>query len=310
MLFVLIFLGCARFGASETANDAGTPSARGTPGVSQLGEAKEGQPQTAIRPNEPTFGKVSSESAPKEPGASQSREDLEVQHQLALFTEGLVWVGIAQAVVLLITLIWIRQQAKILEKHAGHFEDLSDAAKASIQNTKRTLLAIKHQADLMYKSHVLQFRPRIVVRGGFLDSAGLGGSEALDAGRIEFVLVNIGGTDALIYKTKLIVRAVDYSEARFDLFEGATSLEELHLRPGQSETAHIPIGIESMKEIRDEISRREAGFGTGRGRVYFAGSLWYKDDLGNERSTGVFRRFDPKDHSFVAVMNSDSEYSD
>lgn len=64
-----------------------------------------------------------------------------------------------------------------------------------------------------------------------------------------------------------------------------------------------------MKNIREIVSRQFEGDFRPK-LVYFVGTVWYKDDLGIERSTGVFRKFDPKERSFLPVKDSDVEYSD
>ena len=94
------------------------------------------------------------------------------------------------------------------------------------------------------------------------------------------------------------------------LMDGATSIGEFSLNTGQGTTITIPISLEMVKNIQDEFSRRNEPLSNDRKPVYAIGNLWYKDDLGISRSTGIHRKIDPVELTFVPVENSTSEYAD
>lgn len=79
------------------------------------------------------------------PDENEKKEDIEIQKQLAKFTKGLVYVGLLQAVILFLTLIWIKKQANHLEKHAIEFKKLAEAARDSasaVLNSERAWMDI------------------------------------------------------------------------------------------------------------------------------------------------------------------------
>ena len=175
---------------------------------------------------------------------------------------------------------------------------------------RKTLKAIERQANIASESLILQFRPRIVIRGGFINGTRLADTGEHVGGCVQFVVTNSGGTNAHIYKSEFIVKVLGDSISESSLMDGAMSIGEFSLTTGQGTTITIPISLEMVKSIQDEFRRRDEPLSADRKPVYVIGDLWYKDDLGISRSTGIFRKFDPKELIFVPVENSTSEYSD
>jgi len=68
-----------------------------------------------------------------QPDKSKDDEDIRIQRKIANFTAWLVFVGAIQAGALIATLIWIRQQARLMREHAGHLNNLAIAARANAQ---------------------------------------------------------------------------------------------------------------------------------------------------------------------------------
>jgi hypothetical protein len=124
------------------------------------------------------------------------------------------------------------------------------------------------------------------------------------------VITNAGGTDAHIYKSEFIVKTLGDSITESGLMDGATSIGEFSLTAGQGTTVTIPISVEMVKNIRNEFNLRNEPSSPNRKPVYAIGGLWYRDDLGISRNTGVFRRFDANELIFMPVENSTSEYAD
>jgi hypothetical protein len=170
--------------------------------------------------------------------------------------------------------------------------------------------AIKTQAEIANRSLILQFRPRIVIRGGWVNGTNLADTKQPIGGRVQFVVTNAGGTDAHIYKSGFIVKALGDSITESGLMDGATSIGEFTLTTGQGTTVTIPISLEMVRNIQNEFHRRNEPLSADTKPVHAIGNLWYKDDLGISRSTGIFRKFDPKEMMFVPEENYTSEYSD
>jgi hypothetical protein len=279
------------------------------------------QQQASPKNNDETTPRTPSvivqEGAPSsDADGGESRENLHIQRELAQYTGLLVLVGFLQAAVLAVTLWVLRRQAtlmgrqtEILTTHAGHLESLAGTADASSKATAEMRTAIQTQAELMQKTLVLQFRPRVVIRGGFVEGTRVAETNEPNGGYVEFVIVNTGGTPAHIFRSEFVAKLVDYDIAPFNLFDGSTSLGEFSLQTGAGRTARIQISLDVVKEIQEQVRRQfEVGFSPKL--VSFSGTLWYRDDLGIERSLGVFRRFDPKERAFVPVKDSYAEYSD
>jgi hypothetical protein len=91
------------------------------------------------------------ETAASSPDSNKSKndEDVRIQRKLANFTAGLVIVGLFQAVALFLTVIWIKQQAKFLEEHAGYFKDLAEAAADNAKAAALSAQTIERQTGIM-----------------------------------------------------------------------------------------------------------------------------------------------------------------
>jgi hypothetical protein len=84
--------------------------------------------------------------------ADRSGEDIEIQRQLAKYTQNLVWVGIGQAVVLALTLVVIGLQAKLMRTHADHLKSLASAAQSNTIAAAGQLKAMQEQIEQMQES--------------------------------------------------------------------------------------------------------------------------------------------------------------
>jgi hypothetical protein len=154
----------------------------------------------------------------------------------------------------------------------------------------------------------LQFRPRLTIKGGFVDGTRTTDTKEVLGGRVEFVIINTGGTPAQVYKSQFVAKIVDYSVAQFSLFSGSVSIGEFNLRPGEGVTKKISFGLDTLEEIKKQLG--DPASIALRKPVYFVGTLSYRDDLGISRSIGVFRKFDPTQYCFVPIKDSDAEYDD
>jgi hypothetical protein len=241
--------------------------------------------------------------SPQQTNPSDADEEKDIQAKLAFYT---LLLAVFTAVLAAVSIA----QGYFLHIHGVELRTLAGAAKENAEATKETLLEIKRQADLMNKSLILQFRPKILIRGGFIDGTRLADTGEIIGGRLQFIVTNAGGTTATIYKSEFVVKTIGSSPTQTNLFDGATSLGEFSLATGQGTTVAIPISFEVIKNIRNEFDKRNEPLSVDRIPVYFIGDIWYRDDLGISRNTGVFRRFDPNEQTFMPVEKSSSEYAD
>jgi len=246
----------------------------------------------------------------------ESRENLQIQRELTRYTGLLVLVGFLQALVLGGTLFVVLRQATIMNRqteimttHAGHLERLAGTADTSSKATAEMRTAIQRQAELMQKTLILEFRPRVVIKGGYVEGIQNSDTKEPLGGRIEFVVMNTGGTPAHIFNSEFVAKVIDYDIPTFNLFEGAASIGEVTLQSGEGRTAEVPISLDLVKELREQVLNQNEIQSAWPKLVYFVGKLRYADELGIKRSVGIFRKFDPKERSFVPVKNSESEYS-
>jgi hypothetical protein len=246
----------------------------------------------------------SQESSP--PQASQKSD---TDEKLARYT---LWLAIFTAVLVGVSGVqgyFLSKQAGHLRAHAGHLDNLAEDSKTTSKAMAEMSTAISKQAEIMGKTMYLQFRPRLTIRGGFVDGTRTTNTKEVLGGRVEFVIINIGGTPAHIYKSQFVAKIVDYNIAGFSLFAGSTSIGEFSLQPGQGVTKEISFGLDALEEIRNQARKLGTANSTER-PVYFVGSLSYRDDLNISRSLSVFRKFDPQQQSFIPIKDSDAESED
>ena len=156
---------------------------------------------------------------------------------------------------------------------------------------------LKRQTEVLEQTVILQHRPRLQVRRVALD---------LELKEIAFTAVNAGGTMAFVREGKFVAKQMGSEPVGLSLFEEAESIGEFYLKPGEEKSCSISIdeatarGIEPASEAASLVISR----------LIFAGVLWYRDNLGIERSVGVHRVLDPNGLFFSVVAGTDAEYSD
>jgi hypothetical protein len=268
---------------------------------------------------------VQVESPYKETECAQ-QGDGETERQLARYTFWLVVVGVLQALALAGTLWIVRRQAKIMDRqtgimkaHGGHLENLASAADASSQNTEKTLLEIKRQADSMEaqaklteRTIVLQFRPKVVVRVGQVKASNVAPLMEQATGTLEITLVNTGQTNAKVLQAQFEAIAVDFgaSIGNTRIFDDSKNFT-FDLVAGAFENFTIQLSGRVNDAIRwadDRLAGKVLGDAT-KG-IYLVGFVVYMDDIGIKRQTGCFRNYSPPNKSFVPSENSDREFVD
>ena len=106
---------------------------------------------------------------------------------------------------------------------------------------------------------------------------------------------------AFVREGKFLAKRMASEPVALSLFEEAESIEEFYLKPGEEKHCSIAIDEETGHGLEQA---------SGVSSLVFAGVLWYRDNLGIERSVGVHRVLDPHGLFFSVVAGTDAEYSD
>lgn len=130
---------------------------------------------------------------------------------------------------------------------------------------------------------ILQFRPKVIIRRVHLTNT--------NPVQVELLIQNIGGTIAHIYDSEFVAKINDYRKPGFALFESAKSFGDFDLEAGATRMEAVPMDGPAEK-------------------VMPIGLLWYRDDLGIKRSTGIHRQWNAEWLMLSPIKDSDAEYSD
>jgi hypothetical protein len=159
---------------------------------------------------------------------------------------------------------------------------------------------LKRQSEVLEQTVILQHRPRLHIRRLVLD---------LELKEIAFTVANAGGTRAFVRDGKFLAKQMGSEAVGLSLFEEAESIGEFYLKPGEEKSCSIAIDETTARAI-GEATARGIGPASESASLVFAGVLWYRDNLGIERSVGVHRVLDRNGFFFSVVAGTDAEYSD
>jgi len=209
---------------------------------------------------------------------------------------GLVFVGLLGIIAATFTLLAIGKQAKLME---GQLEEMQKAS------------------EIGTKTLILQYRPRIIVR----DVRAKSFSKEISEGVIgiskpvrcamSLQIVNSGGSPAHIVEGDIYLisarRGHHAEEAEAEVKESThMGIGERTLQPGQWEI--IEFGLDTR--IPNDARWVEFHKGVSSHSIVLLGTIWYRDELGIPRKTGLHREYDPKTQVFVRRKDSEEEYSD
>jgi len=229
-----------------------------------------GQTETKKQQTEPPQAKDAAPSnqqgnaTEKKSEATHHEDDLEIQRRLAKFTLYLVWVGAIQCAALIGQGIVIIRQAILMKEHAGHLENLSNAAKqnAAAANASAQGLVNTERAWILVSSITYIQRQQI-----FLASVAV-----TNFGRSPGWLIEAGGS----YTTKL---PDNYQSSQskpkhktLQLFDSG-----VHAPNETSVVLEIPFEKTSDQDYDDAFYNKVTSF------VY--GFVIYRDIFGNKRET-------------------------
>jgi hypothetical protein len=141
----------------------------------------------------------------------------------------------------------------------------------------RQTKAMQDTLDISKRTLLLQFRPVLILRD--LRTMGLlPNPTAPEPVEVFLAIENTGGSDAHIISSQIVVKIVDYSIAAFSLMEGAISLGEMTLTPGEGHVKNIPIDDELAKAMIAETDHSDDPNWTGHKRIYCVGNIGRSED--------------------------------
>jgi hypothetical protein len=183
----------------------------------------------------------------------------------------------------------------------------------------RTLIMLQRQTgamqdtlDVSKRTLLLQFRPNLIVRD--LRVMGLLQNPKYPETKEALLdIENIGGSDAHITDSAIVVKLYDYTTAMYGLMDGAISLGKMTLAPGQNHVKSIPTDDELEKAMVAEIAHGEDPERSERKSyksvILCSGNINYVDDLNITRTLRLSRRFNPVTFEFAPINDNDSAYT-
>lgn len=198
----------------------------------------------------------------------------------------LALVGLGGVLAAVFTLLAINKQAKLMEVQAGHMKTQSEHMETQLKDARSALK----------KTLVLQFRPKLIIRGGIIVDK-----------EVTLWVTNMGGTPAHIVRAmiSIMLTSAKYEDVRKGVDE--TIATGTTFTGGESRLVTIPITEEIDKVLNPVPAQSPTGSPLSK-PVLLAGFIRYRDDLGIVRNTGLWRR--SKGNLFVVDPDSDWDYSD
>lgn len=234
------------------------------------------------------------------------------------FSGLLVVVGSLQVWLLFKTLSAIQRQGDQMEHQTNALrrQGVSMRRQTTILRKSATLMEgqlgeMQKALELENRTLVLQYRPKITVRNAkaLQFSYDLGNPWECE---IRFQIVNTGGSPAYIAAGSHIQLAssISHDVGKIETKWGEERpISSVMLGPGQAITVEervstgVPFDLE-WENFRQGVAVKPLRF------VSLAGIVYYTDDLGIPRSTGINRAFEPKTGEFVPRKETEQEYND
>ncbi len=253
------------------------------------------------------------ESAPV-PKAGKDRWD----KAYVIFTGALVIIGFVGVGCAVVTLWAIRAQVTVMTEQRQvmlgqlrtmqeQITEMSAQTAVAKENADTARDSVKVQAQTV----ILQYRPKIVVRNAKVLNF------SFDLGKpweceIRFQAVNTGGSAAYITADSniQIVSSLGYDIGKIETKWGdPRPLSSATLGPGQGMTVEESLHTGVIFDLDWENFHQ--GLKTDPLRfMHLTGVIYYTDDLGIPRSTGIDRAFDAKTGNFIPLKETEQEYTD
>jgi hypothetical protein len=185
----------------------------------------------------------------------------------------------------------------------------ADATKDTVEAIKGQSALMKKQADVMERTMILQFRPRIIVRSAIAKHFEV---EWGKVGRcnISFHLANAGGSSAFIIGGHMqLLSCVGHNSHDVTIDDGEPfKFTEFVLTAGEYLSFQETLTTGALMDT-PWIDFFQGGPDTYR-YLYLIGSIWYRDDLGIPRQTNLHRKFEFSSKRFVPQKDNEEENSD
>jgi hypothetical protein len=225
------------------------------------------------------------------------------------FSGLLVIVGGLQVWLLLATLGAIRRQGDQMEHQTNALrrQGISMRRQTTILRKSAMLMAgqlteMQESRKLESRTLILQYRPKIVIRNAKALNFSFELGEPGEC-ELRFIMVNTGGSPAYIAAGGFIqlLSLIGHKVGKVEIKDGD--------QPGQQVTVEevLPTGTINDLEwanFREGIQSEPLKY------LYLIGTIYYLDDLNIPRSTGMHRKYDPKNQTFEPQKESESEYTD
>ena len=183
-----------------------------------------------------------------------------------------------------------------------------------------TLCAIKRQAYLMEKTLVMQFRPKLIIRG--IDvvpqkyrETNLGTRQVDEdvAWNVECVIANTGGTVAHVMESNVTVSKIGAPGERLPAIPPYGSSHncfgEFDIGDGEQRTVRFALSPDDTMRFKT-AQRLLIDSNINSVNNYCLGFIYYRDDVGTCRRTAFCLLYDSERDCFDRVDNPNYEYSD
>jgi hypothetical protein len=210
----------------------------------------------------------------------------------AIFTGGIVLVGILQLLLFVWQLWLIRESLDDAKLAAGAAKESADASKV--------------QADIAQKTLISTHRPKLIVRELII----IDPTDEERNIRISYVVANIGASEARIVESWIEIQEVaDGSLRPLQPTEGTNVIGDETIDAGTRILREQGSTVSMLSlAVARQIQQRSGH--TPVATVYFRGWIVYADRNMTRRRTAFCRAFDHRDRRFRIVDDPDYEYAD
>lgn len=292
---------------TKTTKSNQSPSAQPSPALTQTPVATESQ-RSAATANDHTG--TSSQQA--------SDEDRSTQRKLTWFTGVLAGVGVLQLVVMFLTWLVYRRQAREMRRQRHEMRRQRhvmfrqwQAMGVQATHMESQLSEMQKSWEIENKTLILQYRPKIIVRAAKVLQFSYELGKPWEC-EIKFTIVNTGGSPAYIVAGAKIalMSCIAHDIGNIDLKDGDPFLfSPFTLQPGQEVLIQESLPTGAIFDLEWENFRRGIEVKPLR-YLFLMGTIYYTDDLNIPRSTGISRGYDAKTKAFVPRKEEEEEYAD
>lgn len=202
------------------------------------------------------------------------------------------------------------RQAREMKRQRGYMRLQWKAMREQAGLMTSQLEEMKKSWEIETKTLILQYRPKIIVRGARALDFNIAELGEPAIGKVRLNIINAGGSRARVISGSIVMQSSATSSRIEDLREGQSGLiAPFTLAPGQEMPVEMDLSVGMTNDL--QWANFHEGYQTEPARfLYLFGIILYLDDVDIPRRTGVFRTYDPKTRTFVPKKDSDEEYVD